>query len=62
MRVKDEPAVTAASKTARMTGKDVLTVIDQRTGKEYELPIRYGTYPPVRSQYQLHGFAPSQSL
>jgi citrate synthase len=45
MRVKDEPAVTEDSKTARMTGKDVLTVIDQRTGKEYELPIRYGTYP-----------------
>ncbi len=26
-------------------GKDTLTIIDNRTGKQYELPIRYGTYP-----------------
>jgi citrate synthase len=25
--------------------KDTLTIIDNRTGKEYELPISYGTYP-----------------
>ena len=24
---------------------DTLTIIDNRTGKQYELPIRYGTYP-----------------
>lgn len=26
-------------------GKDTLTVTDNRTGKTYELPIQYGTYP-----------------
>jgi citrate synthase len=26
-------------------GKDTLTVTDNRTGKSYELPIQYGTYP-----------------
>ncbi len=25
--------------------KDTLTVIDNRTGKSYEIPIQYGTYP-----------------
>ncbi|MDP6778037.1 MAG: citrate/2-methylcitrate synthase, partial [Candidatus Latescibacteria bacterium] len=26
-------------------GKDSLTITDNRTGKEYEVPILYGTYP-----------------
>ena len=26
-------------------GKDSLTITDNRTGKTYELPILYGTYP-----------------
>src|SRR5690606_15988357 len=29
----------------RRSMADTLTIIDNRTGKRYELPIRYGTYP-----------------
>ena len=29
----------------RSGGKDSLSVVDNRTGREYEIPIRYGTYP-----------------
>ena len=30
-------------------GRDSLTIIDNRTGKEYEVPIEYGTYPEYGS-------------
>src|SRR3970282_1516037 len=29
----------------RTMGKDTLTITDNRTGKTYEIPIQYGTYP-----------------
>ncbi len=44
-----ETVTAAESGREKMTGDrqmaDTLTVIDNRTGKEYEFPIMYGTYP-----------------
>ncbi|HSR67923.1 MAG TPA: citrate synthase [Acidobacteriota bacterium] len=40
--VKEADAKTATPSAA---GTDTLSIVDNRTGKEYEVPIRYGTYP-----------------
>ena len=33
------------TKSSGAPGRDTLSVVDNRTGREYEIPIRYGTYP-----------------
>ena len=40
-----ERATGMPEKQLPVTGKRTLSIIDNRTGKEFEIPIRYGTYP-----------------
>ena len=39
------PTVAEERKKPELHGKDSLSIVDNRTGKEYEVPITYGTYP-----------------
>ncbi|HSR52170.1 MAG TPA: citrate synthase [Acidobacteriota bacterium] len=43
--VKEPEAAKAAPPAHKASGTQTLTITDNRTGKEYEVPIRYGTYP-----------------
>ena len=38
-----KPAPQAASEEPAGVGRETLTLVDNRTGKRYEIPIRHGT-------------------
>lgn len=44
-KVREKRKASAGTSKQQNSARDSLTIVDNRTGKDYELPISYGTYP-----------------